>query len=166
MGKRIEIVRRKREAECYNGENFDRQFFVKNCECTAKDFECDVGYFRNENNVCNPIDSYASISDVCDDELYIEMSTGYRKIPGNTCINGVSNELEPQKIMCSSGSSKILYVILIIIFAGGLFLSYKKYGDMLNFINCFFATERFDKKGFFNDFTKTPETMDEEMSDS
>ena len=94
------------------------------------------------------------------------MSTGYRKIPGNTCINGVSNELEPQKIMCSSGSSKILYVILIIIFAGGLFLSYKKYGDMLNFINCFFATERFDKKGFFNDFTKTPETMDEEMSDS
>lgn len=47
LGQYSEYVRRKRESECFNGEQFERQTFVEICECTSEDYECDYGFYKN-----------------------------------------------------------------------------------------------------------------------
>lgn len=46
----MKYVRRKRDAACFNPENFERPISVKSCECTEYDWECDVGYDRVDNS--------------------------------------------------------------------------------------------------------------------
>jgi len=55
LGKKITYVRRKREKECYNGEEKEKILYQENCQCTEMDFECDVGYKRAESGQCEPI---------------------------------------------------------------------------------------------------------------
>ncbi len=45
----MRYVRRKRESACFNPENFERPVFVRKCECTESDWECDIGYKRDKN---------------------------------------------------------------------------------------------------------------------
>ena len=45
-------MRRKREAECFNGEDMDRQIYRSPCACSEMDYECDVGYFKTEQGTC------------------------------------------------------------------------------------------------------------------
>ena len=54
MGQQITYVRRKREAECYNGEELERKILRSYCQCTEMDYECDYGFAKdaNNNNVC------------------------------------------------------------------------------------------------------------------
>lgn len=54
-GKQINVIRRKRDAECFNGIEFERTIEVKKCECTEEDWECDIGYKRKEDGPCYPI---------------------------------------------------------------------------------------------------------------
>lgn len=44
LGREIKYVRRKRDAACFNPENFERPISIKRCECTDADWECDVGF--------------------------------------------------------------------------------------------------------------------------
>lgn len=57
LGRKIEYVRRKRDSECYNGELFERGSFKYNCECTKNDFECDIGYYSENDGPCKMIES-------------------------------------------------------------------------------------------------------------
>ena len=54
MGQQITYVRRKRDAECYNGEEMERKILRSYCQCSEMDYECDFGYVKdgNNNNVC------------------------------------------------------------------------------------------------------------------
>lgn len=54
MGQQITYVRRKRDAECYNGEEMERKILRSYCQCSEMDYECDFGYAKdgNNNNVC------------------------------------------------------------------------------------------------------------------
>lgn len=93
MGHQTTYVRRKREAECYNHEEFDRWYAYRNCECTEDDWDCDVGYERKGNGPCLPTNGIAPSYDPpeeCNNFYYV--SSGYRKVAGNTCVGGVNHD--------------------------------------------------------------------------
>jgi len=54
MGHRVTYVRRKRSAECFNGEKFERAIYYDECECTEEDWECDLGHSRLDDGPCEP----------------------------------------------------------------------------------------------------------------
>ena len=64
--------------------------------------------------------------------------------------------------MCSNGLGGSGNIILIVIVVVLLIALFKQYGHYLKKFNFSWASEQFDKTGFFSDFTKTPEGMDEE----
>ena len=129
MGHKTIYVRRKREAQCYNGQIFERKTTVEHCNCTEDDYECDFGFARGgPGEPCVSIKKNSN-SDNSGNELiemytppancqgYYKVSRGYRKVPGNSCINGV--KFDPILIPCPySGIFASLGIIFfIIIFA-------------------------------------------------
>ena len=73
---------------------------MKNCECTEEDYICDVGFRRNTEQQCvkkhgAPI-SYEAPED-CD--ISYTVSKGYRKVVGNSCVDGVQHD--PLVLPCS-----------------------------------------------------------------
>ena len=92
MGHKQFSWRRKQDAECYVGEKYkDPEPVEENCPCTDEDYECDYNY-RREDGKCELIGQERIISGKCENpgDKYLT-SSGYRKIPGNTCINPESN---------------------------------------------------------------------------
>ena len=177
MGRKVEYVRRKQDAECFNGQEFERPKFIENCECTEEDYECDIGYIRDDSSICSRIENYQIEDPVCGDNQFMQIPTGYRRVAGNTCIGGVSSELEPRIVQCSEESSYIWYAVLAgAVALGGFFVVFKKYGEKINLPAWnlpafswpkfgwpkFSWSDTFDKTGFFSDLTKAPEGMEEE----
>ncbi|CAI2174094.1 5724_t:CDS:10 [Funneliformis geosporum] len=53
LGEEIRFWRRKADRECHIGDMEDDLITIqKNCECTKHDFECDIGFWRDENRNC------------------------------------------------------------------------------------------------------------------
>lgn len=52
LGQQVTYIRRKQDAECFNGEDFDRQTQRSPCLCTRADFECDISYRMDVNGYC------------------------------------------------------------------------------------------------------------------
>jgi len=48
LGMHKTFVRRKQSSMCYNGEEHEMVTHVEPCTCADIDFECDIGYIRNE----------------------------------------------------------------------------------------------------------------------
>jgi hypothetical protein len=123
LGRKVTYVRRKRESQCFNGLTFERKTMIENCPCTEEDFECDLGYSRSgPDQPCtkdNPnIDTITKPPEVC--KGYYPITKGYRRIPGDTCINGVN--FDPIYVPCpNSGIMALLstfsigIVIIIVI---------------------------------------------------
>lgn len=99
LGQQTTYVRRKQDAECFNGEDLDRQIIRKPCACTEADYECDMNYIRNKvSGKCekleDPNDRFkqhrmTEKEQDCAIEGFYYVSLGYRKIPGNECVGGV-----------------------------------------------------------------------------
>lgn len=162
MGRKVEYVRRKQDAECFNGEEFERPKFIENCECTDEDFECDLGYYREESGVCNVIEGYIFSEPECDENDFMYTVTGYRRIAGDTCQGGVSSQYEPIQIPCKDSSGMFFYMFLAIGFAAGSLWAVNKYGGQAKDLISYFSKDTFDRSGFFSDLTKAPEGMEEE----
>lgn len=138
LGRKTIYIRRKREVECFNGQEFERKNTVENCQCTDKDYECDEGFYRpNLNESCTPNDTdnkklplegeVHQAPENCKD--YFTISKGYRKVPGNSCINGL--KYDPIVIPCPySGLFSVLgvifFILILVILFGLLFLSFNK----------------------------------------
>lgn len=133
MGKKIIYVRRKREAECYNPQVIETKSNVEYCDCVEQDYECDIGYSRDKpNDPCTSIEkkkhSNQNATTTNEPEIlkppenchgYYTMSKGYRKIPGDVCVNGV--KFDPILIPCPySGFFTFIGYIFFIIIAGFL----------------------------------------------
>jgi hypothetical protein len=90
-------VRRRAEAECYNGLTLERSTFATNCECKESDYECDLNFYRDaKSNHCVPVEESARVEDEeCSYQDFYEIPTGYRRVSGNTCIGGISAERDP-----------------------------------------------------------------------
>ncbi|WEW58561.1 vacuolar protein sorting/targeting protein PEP1 [Emydomyces testavorans] len=87
--------RKKPEAQCFNGGDFERLHNVStNCECTRQDYECDYNYERQSDGSCalvaglEPLDPKRICTEDPNAVEYFE-PTGYRRIPLTTCEGGV-----------------------------------------------------------------------------
>ncbi|KAI0653007.1 Oligoxyloglucan reducing end-specific cellobiohydrolase [Cubamyces menziesii] len=100
MGHKQSYRRRKPDANCYVGEKFqDPVPSEEPCPCTDEDYECDYNYIR-DGNTCVPAGPEPIPPNVCvdPDKTYFG-SSGYRKIPGNTCDSdsGIEKDKKVEK---------------------------------------------------------------------
>lgn len=88
MGHEQIFYRRKADRDCYVGREFqDPVVELKDCVCTRADYECDYNFVRTSDGSCTRVGPDLISEDVCHskDDVY-PGSSGYRLIPGNTCI--------------------------------------------------------------------------------
>ena len=130
LGHKIQIVRRKRESKCVNTEKFERKITKLNCDCTELDYMCDLGYQRSEpGSPCTrigdgKIDETVINKPPLDCKKTYKISKGYRRIPGDTCVNGV--KYDPIVLPCPYDGffgkfGLFIFIILIILFAVGIY---------------------------------------------
>lgn len=103
MGHTQVFRRRKADAECFVDEEFkDPIPLTEDCKCAEEDYECDFGFVRNEKGECKPSGPLKAPEGACKEgEKTFEGPSGYRLIPGNTCVKrgGVDKE-EPVEREC------------------------------------------------------------------
>ncbi|CAO3618171.1 unnamed protein product [Cunninghamella echinulata] len=93
MGHEQVFYRRKADRDCYVGRDYQEpEVELKNCPCTEMDYECDFNFRRDRHSgKCVRVSKDQLTDDQCKSksDTYLA-SSGYRLIPGNTCI--VSND--------------------------------------------------------------------------
>jgi hypothetical protein len=126
-GKSYIYVRRKRDAECYNGQDLEKVTWVVHCDCTEEDYECDRGFARSApGEPCSPINK--NIIDHNHPDAYtppldcqgtFSISKGYRKVPGNACVNGVKFDpivvTCPNKFFAFLGKSVFSLIVIFVV---------------------------------------------------
>lgn len=101
MGRKVYIIRRKKNSKCWDDQPMDKENFVSVCPCTELDWECDFGYmYSKDKKECVPIEPKYEIDKRKPTNCngWYMQSTGFRKVPGNMCSGGVDKG--PQKIDC------------------------------------------------------------------
>jgi hypothetical protein len=95
LGERVTFRRRKRESQCFNGEQFERIVRRENCSCTYTDYECDFCF------VLDPVMKRCVFTCYDDPDQfrklpppppnctkrsqYYEVPFGYRKVEDDVC---------------------------------------------------------------------------------
>ncbi|KAJ7019632.1 vacuolar protein sorting/targeting protein 10 [Mycena alexandri] len=93
MGHKQWYKRRKINVDCYVGEKSPGPVGNEdNCPCTDADYECDYNFVR-DGNKCVAIAREPIPVGACKtiDQVYMG-SSGWRKVPGNTCFGGNKDE--------------------------------------------------------------------------
>jgi hypothetical protein len=136
LGRKVIYVRRKREAQCYNGLDFERKTIVENCPCSEEDFECDVGFYRSapgepcskpgHTDNTNQLEIQKPPA-ICNN--FYTISKGYRRIPGDTCVGGLN--YDPYIVPCPNSGilglfSNTSFGLMVII---ALILAYLAYSN-------------------------------------
>lgn len=95
FGRQTVYHRRIRDHDCYIGELLDHpKTILRNCTCTASDFECEFNYYRDNSGACVLVQGAQALSasteeEQCiNNELYWYERTNVRKIPYSTCEGG------------------------------------------------------------------------------
>lgn len=135
LGKKMIYVRRKREVDCFNGQDFERKTLVEYCTCSNYDYECDEGFTRpSHSEACTPLDPDHKLPAEGDVHKppenchgYFSISKGYRKVPGNICINGV--KYDPIIVPCPysgffSSLGIIFFILILLVLFGLVFLAF------------------------------------------
>lgn len=103
LGRKVYILRPKKESLCFNGVDYIHQEKSECCECTHDDIECDYGYHSNGTDCVRDEHKPPELcihGDVETDNL------GYRRIPGDQCCGGdpiVNKYLDTQQL-CRNAS--------------------------------------------------------------
>lgn len=166
MGRRVQYIRRKRDSECYNGEEYERNIFIENCRCTPEDYECDLGYYL-DNDTCQQYPGYTREEASCaSGDLYYEIPTGYRRVPGNSCIGGASSKYDPYRVYCDTQSmNKYVYMGLTVAIVIVILMVLGRTSDSINRCIGQWMSRRpmENPKGYTRDFSHVPDSMlDEE----
>lgn len=150
MGRRVSYVRRKREAECYNGLKYESIQNIDHCKCTEEDYECDFGFGRNSKEPNSPCIALTNISyappKVCPSGTTYAVTTGYRKISGDSCQDGIKHD--PIYIPCPAsslmGSALIIMILLgvIVILLCAVAYSYQNFDEVKKKLNATFAQKK------------------------
>lgn len=89
MGHTQSFQRRKKKAECFLKQEFKHlKPKTEDCPCTDQDFECDFNFERDDNGKCVARGPIVAPKGACKDAKpgdTFKGTSGYRKIPGNTC---------------------------------------------------------------------------------
>ncbi|XP_053562736.1 sortilin [Bombina bombina] len=93
LGYKREYLRLRKSSMCQNGRNYSVTRAHILCTCTLDDYMCDFGYYRKENDstcVEQPeLRGHELELCVFGEEEQLK-TKGYRKIPGDKCINGIN----------------------------------------------------------------------------
>ena len=127
LGRKAIYIRRKRDSKCFDEIDFNNKINLEDCDCTTEDYECDVGYFRpNLYDECTLIDKsnvdYRGEMHKAPENCYgtFQISKGYRRIPGNSCINGI--KYDPIVVSCPnsffSTLGVVFFIMILIIIVG------------------------------------------------
>ncbi|KAJ2041482.1 vacuolar protein sorting/targeting protein PEP1 [Coemansia sp. S155-1] len=87
MGHQSRYVRRKPDAPCHL--SLDRVLVPRrtDCKCSKDDFECDYNYALNKDDKCELVGTVVVPRGQClNKDDHFMASSGYRHIPGNTCL--------------------------------------------------------------------------------
>ena len=114
--------------------------FVTNCHCAETDYECDVHYARKQDSGPCLIEAHANVSvtppDDCPSGTYYEISNGYRKVVGDTCIVDAEGnkglDRNPSKYLCPHWSSRVSHggwVVLFVIMMLVIAMAYMTYNN-------------------------------------
>lgn len=99
MGHKQFYTRRKANADCFVDEEFiDPQPIFEPCKCTVEDFECDYNFIRTgDGKNCAPAIPLSYPPSQCQDpsDTYRGPS-GWRLIPGNSCIREGGMDLDKE----------------------------------------------------------------------
>jgi hypothetical protein len=90
MGHTQTYRRRKKDADCIIPESYKAPTpIAENCECTEEDYECDYNFRKDGDGKCVPFGKMIIPQGSCKapTDTY-KGSSGYRKIPGDTCVGG------------------------------------------------------------------------------
>lgn len=119
-GKRISYLRKKTGIKCVSDEKMKGKISVEFCNCTVRDFNCDVGYSRkSDREPCTLVDK--TIPTFPQDCVgFYKVSRGYIKISGNECING--GEYEPFYSQCPSSTVEVVLKTVFYFVLGVFFL--------------------------------------------
>ncbi|KAI9488126.1 hypothetical protein BDB00DRAFT_849759 [Zychaea mexicana] len=95
LGKRTAYLRRKKDRVCIVGEAFkEAEVIEENCECRDIDYECDFGFWRNEQGECQFYGRHPDRPAKCGKNEQFIGRSGYKKNPKSTCTAGVDLEKE------------------------------------------------------------------------
>ncbi|KAG0326544.1 vacuolar protein sorting/targeting protein PEP1, partial [Podila humilis] len=95
FGRKVEYFRRIEDRQCFVGEmEVNPREITKNCQCQARDFECDFNYVPDEKGNCVLIDGATPVvlneKEMCSNlpagQNYYYQSTGYRKMAFSSCV--------------------------------------------------------------------------------
>ncbi|KAJ2481004.1 vacuolar protein sorting/targeting protein PEP1 [Coemansia sp. RSA 2131] len=101
MGHRAEYVRRKADAHCVLRLDRVLEPQLSDCACTDHDFECDYNYDRDSSGKCQLEGSVVVPKGQCRNKSDKFMaSSGYRRIPGNTCTPTLRDPDAPVERPC------------------------------------------------------------------
>ena len=133
MGHQTTYVRRKREAECFNPEEWENWVDWKDCECTEEDWECDLGYERKHGDgPCLPTSNdTVSFEPPEDCDIYYYVTQGYRKVAGNTCVGGVN--YDPIQLPCPGKGwlkSALIFLLALAAIVAGAHCIYSNTGTV------------------------------------
>ncbi|WQF78177.1 Putative WD40/YVTN repeat-like-containing domain superfamily, sortilin [Colletotrichum destructivum] len=88
MGHKQTYRRRKKTADCFLNQEFkDPVPVTEDCECTDADFECDYNFVKDGDD-CKKAGPIVAPDNACKNakpDVTFKGSSGWRKIPGNTC---------------------------------------------------------------------------------
>ncbi|KAF8196799.1 Oligoxyloglucan reducing end-specific cellobiohydrolase [Mycena galopus ATCC 62051] len=101
MGHKQWYNRRRPDVDCFVGEEFtDPVVHEESCSCTDADYECDYNFVRDGDG-CVAVGPEPIPAGICNnpEQTYLG-SSGYRKIPGNTCTGGSKDKQVSKK--CSN----------------------------------------------------------------
>lgn len=121
--------RRKTDAACYTEEDINKIVSVTNCPCTENDYECDVNFDRTETSgQCayngNDLEVLSQKAGCSKKEEHYKVSSGYRKIPGDTCVGDLA-QFAPSVRDCPVNGTTVIVdgnnmQVALIAFAGVL----------------------------------------------
>ena len=126
LGRKNTYRRRKPDALCVPLESHDGPD-ADHCTCTAADWECDVGYVRESQDDPDAACALESGKDAPDDtergecpaDGYYRITRGYRRVAGDSCIDGADDPFAPSRKWCgnevsgSPGASRApLFIVL------------------------------------------------------
>eukprot|EP01134_Creolimax_fragrantissima_P001023 CFRG1023T1 len=120
LGHKLVYKRRKSTSKCFNDIDYELEKSNTSCPCTKEDFECDYGFFRPTiDQHCVEYSSFnqTSVAPCSNGETSYFLSSGYRRVPGDTCSGGVQNQyLSTTTVSCEGdGSTPVAAIVIPVI---------------------------------------------------
>ncbi|KAI8370594.1 uncharacterized protein BYT42DRAFT_617135 [Radiomyces spectabilis] len=103
LGKKTVYWRRKKDRVCIVGNKFQEpEVIQENCECRDIDYECDFGFWRNDEGKCVFYGRHPDRPTDCKAGKKFKGRSGYKKIAKSSCTGGINLEKE-QEWDCGEG---------------------------------------------------------------